>query len=214
MTKKVEPLPPAEMAKLTRWPMSASYTFSTAPTGCGPTRFSAMVREKGAYSRGGSFTSTSCTVIVAEAERPPPSVTCTTSEKELALASKSSVLASPYAPEQHVTPLESVSRPEAPPISNRDWPEPPVMAKVRLAHLDSGVSGSLAVSAPPATPLQLTAVPGGALLKSVCSCTLQACARMTGSSFTSVTYSATNSEAESELKATDVEASLTTAVSA
>ena len=57
-----------------------------------------------------------------------------------------------------------------------------------MAHLDSGVSGSLATSAPPAAPpLQLTAVPGGALLKSVCSCTVQACAAMSGASFTSVT---------------------------
>ena len=65
-----------------------------------------------------------------------------------------------------------------------------------MAHLDSGVSGSLATSMPPATPLQLTTVPGGELRKNVCSCTLQACAAMSGASFTSVTYSATGRAAE------------------
>ena len=61
------------------------------------------MRAKGASSAGGSFTSTSETVTVAEAERPPPSVTRTSSEKTLPDAlSKSSELASPKAPEQHV----------------------------------------------------------------------------------------------------------------
>jgi hypothetical protein len=43
--------------------------------------------------------------------------------------------------------------------------------KLALAHCDMGALGSLV--APPATPLQLTKVPGGELLKIVCSCTEQ-----------------------------------------
>ena len=79
--KKAEPLPP-EMAKYSRWPSSASYTPSAAPTLCGPTRFSVMLREKGASSTGGSFTSTSEMVTTASAVSAglPPSDTRTVSE--------------------------------------------------------------------------------------------------------------------------------------
>ena len=121
--------------------------------------------------------------------RPPPSATCTVSVKTLPdELSKSSVLASPYVPVQHVTADVSVTRPEAPSTWKRDAPLPPVMEKVRLAHLEKGVSGSEATSAPPpAPPLHESAVPGGELLKSVCSCTRHACAAIVGYSFTSVT---------------------------
>ncbi len=80
------------------------------------------------------------------------------------LVSKFKLLSDLVKTVQYVTAFVSEITPVEGLIVKRPAELPPVSEKDSVAHVEPGMSGSEATTAPPITPLQDTSVPGGALL--------------------------------------------------